>query len=265
MKILIIGLGSIARKHIKVLQELQNDVIIFALRSSSSSKEEKGITSILNIDDLPAIPDFIIISNPTNLHEEAIRKAIDFKVPLFLEKPVFDSLNNKQSILDEIKEKGIQTYIACNLRFDPALIFLKQLLNRNKQAINEVNIYCGSNLSEWRPGTDFRKSYSANQEFGGGVHLDLIHELDYAIWLFGMPMNTQSLKRSVSSLQINSIDYASYQLTYPSFTVSINLNYFRIKPKREIELVLENDILTCDLLRCTVIDMNGNKIFPHFD
>ena len=99
MKILIIGLGSIARKHIKVLQELQNDVIIFALRSSSSSKEEKGITSILNIDDLPAIPDFIIISNPTNLHEEAIRKAIDFKVPLFIEKPVFESHRDNRSLI----------------------------------------------------------------------------------------------------------------------------------------------------------------------
>lgn len=261
MTILVIGLGSIARKHIRVLQALQNDITIYALRSSNSSKEEVGVTSIINIDSLSEKPDFIIISNPTYLHEEAIRKTIDFKVPLFIEKPVFESLKNKRPLLDEIKEMKIQTYIGCNLRFHPALIFLKQLLNVNKQAINEVNIYCGSNLSEWRPGSDFRRSYSANQEYGGGVHLDLIHELDYAIWLFGMPLKTQSLKRSVSSLQINSIDYASYQLIYPSYTVSINLNYFRIKPKREIELLLENDILTCDLLRGTVSDMNGEKIF----
>jgi predicted dehydrogenase len=261
LKILIIGLGSIAKKHIKVLQELKNDIVIFALRSSSNSIDQEGVINIIDINNLPIIPDFIIISNPTKFHEDAIQRCIVFKVPLFIEKPVFDSVVNKVGVLNEIKENAIRTYIACNLRFHPAVIFLKQFLAINKQSINEVNIYCGSNLAEWRPGTDFRKSYSANKEFGGGVHLDLIHELDYAIWLFGLPSDTKSVKRTASTLGINSIDYASYQLIYPSFVASITLNYFRKNPKREIELILENNIITCDLLKCTVRDMDGNLLF----
>jgi predicted dehydrogenase len=160
-----------------------------------------------------------------------------------------------------IKEKNIKTYVACNLRFHPAINFIKSYLNSNMSKLNEVNVYCGSYLPKWRPLQDYTKSYSANQKLGGGVHLDLIHELDYTIWIFGKPINYNSIKRKVSNLLIDTFDYTNYNLSYPDFNVSITLNYYRSTPKRQIEIVLENETLICDLLTSTILNNENQIIF----
>lgn len=116
--------------------------------------------------------------------------------------------------------------------------FIKDDLHRLGK-IAEVNVYCRSDLRTWRNGIDFRKSYSVRKDLGGGVHLDLIHELDYVYWFFGKPEALHRRMTSKSSLQIDSIDYANYSLAYSNFSVNIILNYFRTAPKRQIEIVSE--------------------------
>ena len=116
-------------------------------------------------------------------------------------------------------------------------------------------------MPDWRPGKNFKTIYSANAEMGGGVHLDLFHELDYTTWLFGTPIKNNSLLRSSSTLGITAIDYANYTLEYNSFTASIILNYYRKKPKREIEIVLENTTWTIDLISNTIKNDIGDYLF----
>ncbi len=261
MKLLIIGLGSIAQKHIGAIIKINQFATIYALRSNSNAKPFTNIIDLYKLSDVPNDIDFILISNPTSLHSKTILNVIDFNKPLFIEKPVFDSVMNNDEIFRLIKEKNIKTYVACNLRFHPALIFLRDYLNSNNLKVNEVNVYCGSYLPNWRPLQDYTKSYSANQKLGGGVHLDLIHELDFTIWIFGKPVNYKSIKRKVSNLLIDTFDYTNYNLSYPDFNVSITLNYFRSIPKRQIEIVLENEILICDLLTSTILNSENKIIF----
>lgn len=265
MKVLIIGLGSIAQKHIESIKKIDPFVMFYALRSSSKSINIQDIVDIYILEDIPRDIDFILITNPTSLHAETILSIIKFEKPLFIEKPVFDTLSNKEKILKKVVEKNIKTYIGCNLRFHPALNFIKNLLNTKSVKINEVNIYCGSYLPDWRSSQDYRKSYSSNKQLGGGVHLDLIHELDYAIWLFGKPIKSNSIKRKVSNLMIDTIDYSNYNLTYSDFNVSITLNYYRNKPKRQLEIILENEIILCDLLTSTITNINNDIIFKDDD
>ncbi len=265
MKVLIIGLGSIAQKHIEAIKKINQSAIIYALRSSNDAKSSKDIIDLYNIADLPNDIDFILISNPTSLHAETILNVIDLQKPLFIEKPVFDSIINKEEIVQLIGQKNIKTYVGCNLRFHPAINFIKNYVNSRNSKINEVSIYCGSYLPNWRPLQEYTKSYSSNKQLGGGVHLDLIHELDYAIWIFGKPINYNSIKRKVSNLLIDSIDYTNYNLTYSDFNVSIILNYYRSKPKRQVEIVLENEILICDLLTSTIVNGENNIIFNDND
>ena len=261
MKVLIIGLGSIAQKHIDAINKIDQSASIYALRSNTNSKSFKNIIDLYNLTDVPNDIDFILISNPTSLHSKTILKVIDFNKPLFIEKPVFDSIINNEEIVRLIEKKNIKTYVGCNLRFHPALNFIKTYLNSGNSKINEVNVYCGSYLPNWRPLQDYTKSYSAIKKLGGGVHLDLIHELDYTIWLFGKPINYNSIKRKVSNLSIDTFDYANYNLSYPGFNVSITLNYYRTSPKRHIEIVLENETLICDLLTSTILNSENKIIF----
>lgn len=261
MNILIIGLGSIAAKHIDAIYQLNRSAQIYALRSNSTIKSEiAGITNVYSLGEvnLSAI-DFILISNPTSEHFATIKQVVEYNIPLFIEKPLFSEINQEtQNLVNEIEEKGTATYVGCNLRFLNALKKLKEILKDTR--INEVNVYCGSYLPNWRAGVDFRTIYSANKEMGGGVHIDLIHELDYVYWLFGMPVKTTSFFSNNSSLNITAWDYANYLWNYEGFSASIILNYYRRENKRTIEIVTESGTYMADLLKNT-IEFDNKCIF----
>lgn len=262
MNVLVVGLGSIGRKHVKVLKELEPDCEIYALRSKVNASHENNIKNIYSVKDIPWDVDFIIISNPTVFHGGTIEKLIGLNKPFFIEKPVLHDINDLAlTIFETIKTNNIFTYVGCPLRFHPCISFVRNYLEVNNPRLNEVNIYCGSYLPDWRPERNFRETYSAQPDLGGGAHLDLIHEIDYAYYLFGKPQDVLSLFRNVSSLSIPAIDYAHYCLSYPKFSASITLNYFRKSPKRSLELVFDKDIWLVDLLSSTITNKQGEIIF----
>jgi predicted dehydrogenase len=261
MKVLIIGLGSIAKKHISALSVIQNDAQVYALRSSTAAEPYENVINLFEQTELSKHQfDFCIISSPTALHAENIDFIAGLKIPMFIEKPLFSDLN-QQELVAKIKGAAIKTYVACNLRFLEALNYVKEhFLNQHDLALNEVNVYCGSYLPDWRPGQDFRKSYSANAAMGGGVHIDLIHEIDYVYWLFGQPGKVDKNFKSNSSLSIDAIDYARYNLEYDSFEANIVLNYYRRDAKRFIELVFREYTIYVNVLTNEVFK-NGELIF----
>lgn len=254
MKVLIIGLGSIAKKHIQALRSIHPEAQVTALRSSSNASVIDGVENVSGWENLKQKFDFIIISNPTGLHKEAILEALKLNCPLFIEKPVLADLKDGEEILARLEIKSQLTYVACNLRFHSCLLFLKKLLQKRQLRINEVNVYCGSDLSQWRPGQNYWETYSAKKDLGGGVHLDLIHEIDYCYWLFGKPDEVIRLGRKVSPLKIDSIDFSAYHLCYPGFTVNVVLNYYRKRPKRSIEIVAEEGTFCVDLIKASVFE-----------
>lgn len=261
MNILIVGLGSIARKHIAAIRTLAPDARIYGLRSSKDAPKVEGVTDLYGLDDAGIKFDFAIISNPTSHHATTIRELIGLNIPLFIEKPVFGELNN-ENLVETVESSGILNYVACNLRFLDSIRFLHDYIaSHPDRRVNEVNVYCGSYLPDWRPGTDYRKCYSAIPELGGGVNIDLIHDIDYVYWIFGKPEKTVSVCRNVSSLDIRAVDYANYTLLYPRFTASVILNYYRRDYKRTIEVVFYDDTWLADLKKNTITDSSGVTVF----
>jgi len=261
MRVLIVGLGSIGKKHFHVLKELLTNVDVFAIRSNQNAEIYAGITNIFSFNEIKDLNiDFAIISNPSSFHLETINKLLKYKVPMFIEKPLFSSLDDKD-VIKKINKENIFTYVACNLRFLDCIKFVNKKLSKGiGEKLNEVNVYCGSYLPDWRPEIDFKKTYSSNNILGGGVHLDLIHELDYLYWLFGKPKDVSRRFRNQSSLDINSYDYANYLLDYREFSANIILNYFRRDAKRSFELIFENETWNVNLLENN-IKKNDKIIF----
>lgn len=257
MKILIIGLGSIGKKHVSSIRLLYPDTEIVALRSAKDADSYPGITNVYSIDEVASASfNFAIIANPTSEHLNTISELLDFNLPLFIEKPIYYSLDI-EAIVNLAVSKEIQTYVACNLRFLDSIKFIKdQISYPYMKKLNEVNVYCGSYMPDWRTNVDYRKLYSANANLGGGVHLDLIHELDYLYWLFGKPNKVIRTFRNQSTLSINSYDYANYLLIYESFCVNVILNYYRRDPKRNCELVFDGETWYIDLLTNQVTSKN---------
>jgi len=260
MKILIVGLGSIGKKHIQAIQAAIPNNEIFALRSEKKAEKYLEVINIYTFDEVKSIDfDFVIIANPTSAHKKTIAQMIEYGFPMFIEKPVYSSLDLEEEI-KTIKKNKILTYVACNLRFLDCIKFVKDKLSTQTKRLNEVNVYCGSYLPDWRPGTDFRETYSANDKLGGGVHIDLIHELDYIYWLFDKPNDVKRTFKNQSSLLISSFDYANYILDYNGFCVNIVLNYYRRDAKRSLELIFADETWNIDLLK-NKITCNNKTIF----
>lgn len=252
MRVLIIGLGSIGRKHVRALQQIDPGVELYALRSQQNADAVAGVNNIHALAELPNPVDFVIIANNTQAHGQTIKTVLDLGCPLFIEKPVLSGLEGATELQQAIAAAGIPTYVACNLRFHPALLAVAAYVAQQPIRINEVNIYCGSYLPEWRPGRDFRTVYSANSDMGGGVHLDLVHELDYCTWLFGFPQQVHAFRYQRSSLRIHAPDSAHYHLAYEGFPCNVTLNYFRRDSRRTLEIVAED--------RTLLVDIRGNSV-----
>lgn len=260
MNVLIIGLGSIALKHIHVLKTILPDVGVYALRSNNPSPTIDGVTNIYTLEEAEFSDiGFVLISNPTAFHFKYIDLFGKRGLPLFIEKPLFDKIDDDtEKLVEQISSKNLITYVACNLRFLDSLKKIRTLLQNEK--INEVNVYCGSYLPDWRPGQNYREVYSSNKEMGGGVHIDLIHELDYVYWIFGKPLSTRSLFQNKSTLNITACDYANYLWDYAGFAANIILNYYRRDPKRTFEIVCEKGSYEVDLLENS-ISFNKEGVF----
>lgn len=263
MNILVIGLGSIATKHIAAINRLSGGKAnIYALRSRRDAPGRDGVTSLYDAEEAEAIDfDFAIVASPTSHHAEALFMLSRRNIPIMIEKPVLDRPDC--SGLVERLEHDRLTYVACNLRFLDALRFVKERVDTDTMPspVNEINVYCGSSLPSWRPGADWRSCYSAIPELGGGVHLDLIHEIDYLCWIFGLPETSRAVCRSKSTLGIRAIDYANYCLVYPRFCASVILNYYRPGYKRTMEIVMGRDIWTVDIAANRITDADGVMVF----
>ncbi|WP_113924626.1 Gfo/Idh/MocA family protein [Cognataquiflexum aquatile] len=260
MKVLIVGLGSIAQKHIFALNSIDPSFKCFALRSAKNSVRFDSVIDISSRNDIPEDIDFFIISNPTSEHANSILDLLPFGKPLFIEKPVMMNLDHASSIENQISKGGTTTYVACNLRFHPIIKILKSELEKRRPI--EFNVYCGSFLPSWRPNQDYTKNYSAIKSLGGGVHLDLIHEIDYTIFLLGKPEKLiLAYSDKKSSLNIDTQDIAHYVMDYPDTSVFITLNYYRKFPKRTIELVWEDDVWVADLLSNTIVSSNLGEFY----
>jgi predicted dehydrogenase len=110
-----------------------------------------------------------------------------------------------------------------------------------KQNVNPDDVICASAMSssylpDWRPGQDYRKTYSAHKDMGGGVSIDLIHEWDYLTWLFGMPTEYHSMINKVSNLEIDSDDLAIYIGKNDKTTFELHLDYFGRQTQRTLDL-----------------------------
>lgn len=263
MNILIAGLGSIGRKHLSALKTAAPEACVYALRSSGSSPTVDGVSNIMSVGELDGVHiDFCILSTPTAIHLDTFRQLLALKCPILVEKPLSHLLSEASEMTRLADESGVTTYVGCNLRFLGCLRYVREHLHRPGHRINEVNAYCGSYLPEWRPGCDFRKVYSANTNLGGGVHIDLIHEIDYICWMFGLPATYSRTIRSSSSLEIDAPDYACYCLDYPGFCASVILNYYRRDPRRTLEIVWDDDTWLIDLISNTVSSaLSGNTLY----
>ncbi len=260
LKVCFVGIGSIAKRHIRnlnaVCRELGYIVQIDAYRRSTGIVE--GVSKIYTqIDDIPNGYDAIFITNPTEMHLDSLKQFHEKGKNFFIEKPVV-SLEQ----LDAAKEFQIRNdsvyYVAAPLRYNAVIQWIKE--NINPSDVMSVRSISSSYLPNWRPGQDYRETYSAHKDMGGGVSIDLIHEWDYLTFLFGWPNKIHSLIGKKSNLEIDSDDFAIYIAEYADKIVELHLDYFGRKTIREVQLITKNDTIVGDIANNKITFLATGKI-----
>lgn len=260
MKVLVIGFGSIGKRHVRNLLDIKTVKSIYVVTKIKPKAEFKKQSKITFTNSYNHKVDFAIVANQTHKHIKSALTLAQNKIPLLIEKPVSHNLKEIKSLSRLVKKHKIPVLIAYNLRFMPVFNKIKDLLN--KKALGMLyfaHIEVGQYLPDWRPGTDYSKSYSAIKERGGGVSLDLSHEIDYMRHLFGSPVKHKIYKEKVSQLKINSDDIfkGTYQFS-TGFLCHIHLDYLQIKKQRFIRIVGSKGELFCDLAQ-GLLKLNTQK------
>ena len=224
-KVLIIGFGSIGRRHAKILKKNPNIKNVFVLTNQNCPSYIK-IKSLREINKIN--PDYIIISSETSKHFTQlnyIEKNFKNKI-ILVEKPLFEK--NKKLTL-----KNNKVFVGYNMRFNPIIKKIRKIILNRK--IWSVNVFCGSYLPNWRKNIDYSKSSSAIKKKGGGVLLDLSHELDYLRWIFGDFKIKYVINKKISDLKINTDDFLCLTGKFKKkIYLQLNLNYFTREAKRQI-------------------------------
>lgn len=252
MNLLFVGLGSIGKRHLRnavsLLGERRVDYSVDALRSGALPLEKEIESEIRNVffdyREITTEYDAAFITNTSAAHYETLKRVAPMVKAVFIEKPVFADLPVDIGAL-KLREDGVY-YVACPLRRAPVVVRVKELLTAHKPTA--VRALCSSYLPDWRRG-DYRRSYSADCREGGGVRLDLIHEWDYILDLFGEPRTVASESGRFSTLEITSEDTASYLARYDDMLLTLHLDYTGRSPRRELELFCAGETIAADILK----------------
>jgi len=264
MKVCFVGIGSIAKRHIRNLRtiyaERSESLHIDALRHTSGNLPDGVDLDDIYTDSesLPKDYDIIFLTNPTEYHAEMLRVLHDHGRHFFIEKPVA-SLKTMELLHDIPYRPDSVYYVAGPLRYNNVIQYVKKHIDPS--AVNAVRCISSSYLPDWRPGIDYRQTYSAHSDLGGGVSIDLIHEWDYLTDIFGLPKAVHMFKGKVSQLEIDSDDYAIYIAQYENMTAEVHLDYFGRKTIRKIEIYTDDDTIEGDIITGTITyQVSGKKV-----
>jgi len=251
VRALFIGLGSIGRRHLRILRELAPHTEILALRSGQGPAQvpelaSAGGRSFGTLEQaLEQRPDFALVANPTSRHLETALALARAGVPFLLEKPVGHQEAGLEELATEVASRGLPVLVGLQLRYHPAFGQLSAWLEQG--AIGRplsLRAEVGQWLPDWRPGADYRASQTARAELGGGVILELVHELDLALACLGPAKGVACAAGRLSGLEMDAEDLAEISISHASGGLSqVHLDCIQPGYTRWLKVIGEGGII----------------------
>jgi predicted dehydrogenase len=250
-RVLIVGLGSIGRRHLSIIQELFPQAKVQLLRHGKTSAESiSGATEVSSIDDAKQfLPEIVVICNAASEHVNTALEFVGTGANLFIEKPISSTTKGLINLINNLDATGKALMVGYNLRHLTSLREFRKYLNEGLIG-KSLSVRCevGQYLPEWRPNKDYRESVSARSELGGGVLLELSHEIDYLRWIFGEVKWVRATLLQQSDLEIDVED-----------TVHLTIGFEKCISGRPLIANLNMDFIRHDTTRsCTVIGDKGS-------
>ncbi len=243
MKFLIAGLGSIGRRHFRNLIALgEKDIVLLRTRKATLPDDELAGYPV-ETDLREALqkhkPDAVIVANPTSLHLEVAIPAAEAGCAILLEKPISDSLERLDVLQQAAQKSGSQILVGFQFRYHPTLNKAYELIQSNAIGkVLTVHAHWGEYVPQWHPWEDYRQSYAARADLGGGVIRTLTHPLDYLRYLIGEIDTLWSFNGHISALEMDVEDIAEIGLKFTNGAIGgVHLNYVQRPPVHRFEIV----------------------------
>jgi len=250
VKVAVIGLGSAGTRHARNLLELGHEVVGFDPVSAPPAGAAQAPSAETAIEASEAV----LVASPSSLHAAQSCSALERRRPVLVEKPLATTITDAEQVVAAAARAGVVAAVAMNLRFHPGVVELKRLIDKGALGrILSAQASFGYDLRLWRPHDDYRLSYSARAELGGGVLLDAIHELDYLLWLLGPVASVSAETGHVSDLDIDVEDAAVAALRFESGALAtVDLNFFEPSYRRACVVVGSQSVARWDWGQGTV-------------
>ena len=252
MKILIAGLGSIGRRHLRNLQSL-NQTEIILLRSGHSTLPDEELAGLPTEHVLSEAlyrhrPDAVIVSNPTAYHLDVAIPAAEAGCHLLLEKPISHNMKGVSQLKEIIDKKKLKAVVGFQFRFHPCLGAVYDLLRDGGIGpVAYVHSHWGEYLPDWHPWEDYRKGYAARNDLGGGVVLTLCHPFDYLRWLIGDIESVSAMTGQLAKLGVDVEDSANINLRFSSGALGVvHLDYLQRPPSHWLQITGRDGCLRWD-------------------
>ncbi|MDD0988426.1 Gfo/Idh/MocA family protein [Pseudomonas shahriarae] len=263
---LVIGSGSIAKRHIGNIRKLFASARIGCVSASGRrlSADDVGDDTLIYGSLEAALEDnplFAIVASPAPLHAEYAAQLLNRQVPVLIEKPVSDSLERFAAHRDVLVAHKDRIEIAYNLRFMSSALKFKAFLDEGIVGeVRSVSVDVGQYLPDWRPASDYRKNVSARRELGGGVLLELSHELDYLGWLFGKFETAYCVARNTGALEIDVEDTVDALLVRSDrLVINVHMDFLQRAPVRTCKVIGQQGTLIWDILNNGIVLHTGRE------
>lgn len=253
MRGLIVGTGSIGRRHLRNLRHLLPDAEIIVLRHRQLESSDTGLSDadqvIFRLEDAWVSPlDFAIVASPAPFHLEKARQLAERGVHLLLEKPISNDLSGVDDLIATCRARRLTLLIGYTMRFDRPLRAVRRAVGEGRIGrVLGFRAEVGQYLPDWRAGVSYRDTVTARRALGGGVLLELSHELDSARWLVGDVAAVSAVTARVSDLEIDVEDWADLNLQFRCGAFGhIHLDMVQRAPTRSCRIIGSDGTITWD-------------------
>ena len=256
MRAAVIGSGSIGRRHVSALvarADVERITVVTSWEGGAAAlPDDPRIAVIAPGKAFDA--DVAIVAVDTDRHVAAAIPLLERGIDTLIEKPLSHTRDGLDALASATAASGARAFVGYNLRFLPAVRLLRDLVSSG--ALGRVlyaRFEAGQYLPDWRPGRDYRETYSASCARGGGVALDLSHEIDAMRFVVGDPRAASVVRRHVSDLEIDSDDLfeGRYDLAGGAIA-SVHLDYLAPHRVRAYRVLGSAGEATCDIANGTL-------------
>jgi len=238
---LIVGFGSIGKRHRDILRTMfpYSNLRILKIYNLIVDKEFQN-DIFLNIEDASLFkPDVTVVCSPASTHMLYAQIFADNKSSIFIEKPISTSPNGIKNLIKTCEQNRTVLQVGYNLRFSVSLQKFKEIVGSGQLGVlQKIECETGQYLPDWRPESDYRVGVSARKELGGGVLLELSHEIDYLRWIFGEVIWVSGELTTESDLEIDVEDTAQFKMGFHDMSdlnglvADVTLDFVRRTPSR---------------------------------